>query len=292
MLVVLTGAADAAWILTRFARQLGVEEPRQEREALVAQIYEQLAIVREDGRHAVLLIDDAQTLASGQTLAEVAGLLKLEYEDRRLLTLALAGGPQLEAAIDADPVLAGRIEARVRVEPFSAEAGQAYLAHRIQRAGGAIAILEEPAAAALHELAGGLPGRMNLLADNALFEAFLCNRRAVTRADVERAFRDLAGSGGSAPAPTVAPAAALAAATAAQPAPAGAAPLLPDAGPGGEPGAGLVGLAWEVVAVVAGGAGGGAAARDPSSEPTRVRVGPPKDSDDEVEDLLVELLDD
>ena len=32
---------------------------------------------------------------------------------------------------------------------------------------------------------------MNTLADNALFEAFLCGRRQMTRLDVERANRDL-----------------------------------------------------------------------------------------------------
>src|SRR5262245_64945777 len=82
MLVVLHGAADAGWMLTRFASQLGIEEPAAEREALLAQIYEKLAIIREDGRHAVLIIDDAQALATHTTLAEVCGLLKLEYEDR------------------------------------------------------------------------------------------------------------------------------------------------------------------------------------------------------------------
>ena len=78
-------------MLTRFAKQLGIEEPAPEREALLAEVYERLAIIREDGRHAVLIIDDAQALASPETLAEVCGLLKLEYEDRRLLSLVLAG---------------------------------------------------------------------------------------------------------------------------------------------------------------------------------------------------------
>ena len=43
----------------------------------------------------------------------------------------------------------------------------------------------------LHELGGGLPGRMNTLADNALFEAFLCGRPRVEAGDVERAFGSL-----------------------------------------------------------------------------------------------------
>ena len=47
------------------------------------------------------------------------------------------------------------------------------------------------ASAALHELATGAPGRINALADNALYEAWLARRPQVTRSDVERAHADL-----------------------------------------------------------------------------------------------------
>ena len=191
MLVVLHGAADAGWMLGRFATQLGVEEPAPEREALLAQIYEKLAIIREDGRHAVLIIDDAQALAAHTTLAEVCGLLKLEYEDRRLLSLVLTGAPSLEHALAGDASLTHRVDVKVRLEALDPTGAAAYLAHRIDIAGGNPAILEPGAVAALHELGGGLPGRMNTLADNALFEAFLCGRPKMTRTDVERACRDL-----------------------------------------------------------------------------------------------------
>ncbi len=110
MLVVLGGASDAEWLLTRFAKQLGIEEPEVDREALLGQVYEQLAIVREDGRHAILLIDDAQALSERNTLREVCGLLKLEYEERRLFTLVLAGGPELDRALASDPTLALQVE--------------------------------------------------------------------------------------------------------------------------------------------------------------------------------------
>ena len=99
MMVVLNGAADSAWMMTRFAKQLGIEEPAPEREALIAEIFERLTIIREDGRHAVLIIDDAEALASPETLAEICGLLKLEYEDRRLLSLVLVGTPLLDEVL-------------------------------------------------------------------------------------------------------------------------------------------------------------------------------------------------
>ena len=191
MLVVLNGAADADWMLTRFAKQLGVEKPESEREALLVQVYEQLAIVREDGRHAVLLIDDAHALAERNTLREVCGLLKLEYEERRLFSLVLCGGPELDVVIAGDETLAHKVEVKVTLDALDAEASAAYLAQRIQQAGGSPAIVDEEAEAALHRLGAGLPGRMNTLADNALFEAFLCGRTRMGANDVERVHADL-----------------------------------------------------------------------------------------------------
>jgi type II secretory pathway predicted ATPase ExeA len=191
MMVVLDGAADAGWMLRRFCKQLGVEEPAAEREGLIGQIYEQLAIIREDGRQAVLIIDDAHTLARSGTLVEICGLLKLEYEDRRLLSLVLAGPPALDEAFRADSALAHRIDVRAHLGPFDREVSAAYLASRIQAVKGNPETLEGAAVTALFELGGGLPGRMNTLADNALFEAFLCGRSQVSRVDVERAHADL-----------------------------------------------------------------------------------------------------
>ena len=190
MLVVLPGAAEAGGLLARFARHLGVDEPAAERQALLGQIFERLAIVREEGRQAVLLVDDADVLGSG-ALAELIGLLRLEYEDRRLLSLVLAGSSGLDAAIGGDRALSHRIDFRGRLGALDPQDAAAYLTHRIRGAGGDPGILAPDAVEAIHRLGRGLRGLLNRLADNALFEAFLCGRRRATRADVERAHHDL-----------------------------------------------------------------------------------------------------
>jgi general secretion pathway protein A len=199
MMVVLNGAADSAWMLMRFAKLLGIEAPAPERETLIAEVYERLAIIREDGRHAVLIIDDAQALASPETLATVCGLLKLEYEDRRLLSLVLAGTPLLDESLASNPILAHRVDVKVHLKPLDPETAAAYLAHRVRGAGGDPAIFESGAVRALHAHGRGIPGLMNTLADNALFEAFLCGRNGVTAKDVERAHRDLGWESPAAP---------------------------------------------------------------------------------------------
>ncbi|HEX9814567.1 MAG TPA: AAA family ATPase [Myxococcota bacterium] len=269
MMVVLDGAANASWLLKRFVRQLGVDNPAPEREGMIAQIYDQLAIIREEGRQPVLIIDDAHALARHGELAEVCSLLKLEYEDRRLLSLVLAGPAVLDQSLGADPSLAHRIDVRVELDSLSPEAAAGYLAHRVGQAGGGSEIIDAGARAALHELGRGYPGLMNTLADNALFEAFICGRNQMTRVDVERAHRDLGWE-------AVAPNTCVPAAPARHPAqspPVVTDPVLQQT---------LSELDPELAAMFKAAPAAGAAPIP--------RTGPPKIDEAEPEDLLVELI--
>jgi type II secretory pathway predicted ATPase ExeA len=191
MLVPLPEVSDVGWLLDRLARQLGVEEPPGDPAGLLAQIYDQLAQVREDGRHAVLLVDEAQVLARAGVLPALRGLLNLEYEDRRLLSVVLAGMPELGRAVAAEPALADRVELAVALEPMDAQSSADYLRHRIRSAGGNPAILESAAVDALVKLGEGVPRRLNTLADAALFEAHMGNRPGATAEDVARGAKEL-----------------------------------------------------------------------------------------------------
>ena len=186
--------ADGMWLLRHLAVQLGLEvDPSATgREPLVAQVVEQLSIIREDGRHAVLVIDDAQGLAHSDAMAEVGSLLRLEYEDRRLLSIVLSGDPSLEMALANTPNLATRVDVKARLTGLDAESTRDYMAHRIQRASGYVEIFEPQALEALCEWGRGLPGRMNTLADNALYEAYLSRLNQVTANEIARAHEDLA----------------------------------------------------------------------------------------------------
>jgi general secretion pathway protein A len=190
LLVMLPGAADATGILQRFARQLGVDEPAVERAGLIGQIFEQLAIVREDGRHAVLIVDDAQIMTP-DVLSELGGLLSLEYEDRRLVSMLLIGSPELDALVQNDASIAARVEVRVRLQALTQANTSAYVQHRLQHVGGRADLIPVDALDALHKFSGGRPRLVNTLADNALFEAYLAGRATIGASDIERAASDL-----------------------------------------------------------------------------------------------------
>jgi general secretion pathway protein A len=190
LMVILPGAADAHTVLTRFAKQLGVEEPNGERSALLGEIYEQLAIVREEGRHAVLIIDDAHALEAS-AMTEIAGLLNLEYEDKRLLSLLMVGQPELDQCLARDASLLQRVDVRVRLEALDLVNTTSYVAHRIATVGGKLEIVPTPTIESLFKFSRGRTRLVNTLADNALFEAYLGGRHQIEPADVERAASDL-----------------------------------------------------------------------------------------------------
>jgi general secretion pathway protein A len=190
MLVVARGI-EATWLRTAIARQLGIEDPSPERAAAVRQLYERLVALHEQGRRAIVAIDEAQALAGSEALADLVALLNFEHEETRLLSAVLIGSPALEAALAREPALLGRVELRVRLEALSPADARAYLAHRVRVAGGDPSILAPEVMDAIATRASGIPRHINALADNALFEAHLAARRRATVADVERAAQDL-----------------------------------------------------------------------------------------------------
>ena len=90
----------------------------------------------------------------------------------------------------------------MRLRSLDSDAATQYLTHRIRRVGGSPAILDSTALPLLIERAGGIPRRLNTIADNALFEAFLAGRVSATADDVSRAADELElGEGAGAPRP-------------------------------------------------------------------------------------------
>jgi type II secretory pathway predicted ATPase ExeA len=181
---------DPDALRSAIARQLGVESPPRRRSDAMRQLHAHLVALRGAGRRAAIAIDDAQSL-SADALAELHALSSLEHDDERLLSFVLVGSPQLEQTLAHDPDLLARVELRLRLAPLSPAEARSYVVHRVEVAGGDATLFSADVLDAITLRAGGLPRRLNALADNTLFEAHLEGRARPERADVERAARDL-----------------------------------------------------------------------------------------------------
>jgi len=191
LLVLVHGAEEPTWLMSRLAALLGVPSPPRERGALCAEVHDRLAALHEEGRHAVLLVDDAQLLARSEPLAELRGLLNLEHENEHLLTVVLAGRSDLDMALGMEAGIAQRVDGAARLMPVDPEGVAALLAHRVRVAGGPAGLFDPAAARAVARLSGGVPRVVLSLADNALHEAWLAGAVRVEEPHVARAAQDL-----------------------------------------------------------------------------------------------------
>jgi general secretion pathway protein A len=179
----------------RLARAAGlVAEAAKAR--TVAQVYELVAQSLErlhdrDGRHVVLVFDEAQDLRT-DTLADLKRLLNFNDDGRARLTLILMGQPEVRACVQAHPPLEQRISLRFHLGPMSPEDCAGYLRHRLRVAGhpdGSIflAAAEELLAAECR----GVPRELNRLAKLALETARADGAPAIAASHVRAVIDDL-----------------------------------------------------------------------------------------------------
>lgn len=186
LLVIIHSGITANWLLKRIALQMGVQSPAEEKLALLSQLYARLLQIHEQGKKAVVLIDEAQMLATREIMEEFRGLLNLELPERKLISFVFFGLPDIEQNLKLDPPLAQRVALRYRLEPFNPESTEAYLKHRLRLAGCPRMPFSPEAVAAVHRLSRGVPRVINTLCDNALFEAFVARADSVDAALAER----------------------------------------------------------------------------------------------------------
>ena len=145
------------------------------------------------GRQALLIIDEAQALEPA-VLEQLRLLTNLETAERKLLQIVLIGQPELRTML-AEPgleQLAQRVIARYHLGPLTASETRQYVEHRLSVAGlKGPSPFEALAQAQLYRQSGGVPRRINLLADRALLGAYSQSRRQVDRPMVTRAAQEV-----------------------------------------------------------------------------------------------------
>ncbi|HOX05392.1 MAG TPA: AAA family ATPase [Planctomycetota bacterium] len=179
---VLTGRlTDPAETVLAAARALGVEDLADgvSEERLRGRLEEHLGALAAESTRPVLVIDDAQAVDSPAVWEALRGMLAIPGADGPALTLILSGGPQLLERVAAVPGFGERVRVCTTLVPLSDEESLDYILHRLACAGSASGIFTRRAAEDIARLSGGLPSRINHLADLALAAAFGLGLKAV-----------------------------------------------------------------------------------------------------------------
>jgi type II secretory pathway predicted ATPase ExeA len=157
----------------------------------VRRIEQRLAENVRAGRHAVLVIDEAQDLADSNTLETIRLLLNFEFAGTTPLTVLLVGQPSLLPVLDRMPELDERLAVKCLLRRLTLEESISYIHHRLQAAGARQEIFDASALEAVHHLAWGVPRRMNRLCDLALLVGFAEERTSIGRDQIEAVAEEL-----------------------------------------------------------------------------------------------------
>jgi general secretion pathway protein A len=177
------------------------DRARNSKAALLVELEDLLRHRQQKGETTVLIVDEAQSLPL-ELLEEIRLLANIETESDKLLSVIIAGQPEIAQRLNESSLrqLKQRIVLRCELKPLALRETAAYLTGRIRAAGGTGAeVFTREAVMMIHEQARGVPRTINVLADNALLAGFAMGERPVGTRIVNEVCRDFDFDGSAAP---------------------------------------------------------------------------------------------
>ncbi|REK19049.1 MAG: AAA family ATPase [Planctomycetota bacterium] len=150
-----------------------------------------LAENTEQGKHAVVAIDEAQMLLETEALETLRLLLNFESNGQPVLTLLLSGQPELLPALERLPGLEARLGVKCLLRPFTLDETCSYVNHRMKAAGASREIFTNEALQTLFHLTGGNPRRINRLCDLALLIGYAEEQVRINAPHIESVCNEL-----------------------------------------------------------------------------------------------------
>ncbi|MBI3465409.1 MAG: AAA family ATPase [Planctomycetes bacterium] len=164
-------------------------DPEMARGLLWSAIADRLTEFRLQRQRTVLLLDDVQT-APSEVIQQVARLVQNDPTPESGLTVVLAC--HADQADRLGRRLLELAELRVDLEPWSADDTANYLQASLRQAGREAPVFDSSAAARIHDLADGVPRRVNQLADMALLAAAGQELEHIDGPMIDEVFQELA----------------------------------------------------------------------------------------------------
>jgi len=169
----------------------------QSKAAMLAELEALLRARRNADEKTVLIVDEAQSLPL-DLLEEIRLLANIETDDEKLMSVIIAGQPELAVRLNERALrqFKQRVALRCELHPLTPQETAAYIVGRIRAAGGVAAeVFTRQAVAMMHERANGIPRTISVIADNSLLAGFAAGQRPVNAELVSEVCRDFDLSG-------------------------------------------------------------------------------------------------
>lgn len=138
------------------------------------------------GIDSIIIIDEAHLIRTEESFEELRLLLNHHLDNRFLLTLILAGQPELKDQISKIPQFSQRIPIRYHLQPFNFVDTCKYIQFRMQQAGGRPKIFTAGAARKIFSGSAGIPRRINTICDMSLLAGFIEQSHKVDEAMINK----------------------------------------------------------------------------------------------------------
>ncbi len=185
---------DANELLQSICDELGLFYDAEERtnKVMLDILTKFLLASHSRGRHALLIIDEAQNL-SVDVLEQIRLLTNLETNEKKLLQLVLIGQPELADLLASRELrqLSQRVTARYHLETLNRTETASYIGHRLKVAGFQGPLFTAAALRSVYRCTGGVPRLINVLCERCMLGAYVTETRHIDAAVVKRADREL-----------------------------------------------------------------------------------------------------
>lgn len=166
-------------------------DPSESKFALFERLKTIAERVRLEGRHLVLIFDEAQEMGN-DALNELKLLTNFNGGGKNYLSIILLGQPELRPMVAALSAINQRISLRFHLNSLAQEDADGYVRHRLQVAGHPTGqVFNADAVERVFQAGSGVPRQMNRIAKLALEFAWLREFNSVTLPAVEAVVRDL-----------------------------------------------------------------------------------------------------
>lgn len=173
--------------------QLGIERFDAGKVELLKTLEKTLIEHYQNNRRVILIVDEAQNLTD-PVLEEIRLLSGFETRKQKLLSIILAGQPELAQIIESPEKeqFLQRVRLRFHLGPLSETETYDYIVHRLSVAGArTLDIFPKNTMPLIYKYTGGIPRLINAICDMSLLTAFVDNAFMVSNTVIETAVEEL-----------------------------------------------------------------------------------------------------
>lgn len=153
-------------------------------DSALRKIEQRLCELTSRGQRPVIVIDDAHAIDDPEVWQSIQFLLNFQQRADVEFTLLLVGEPTLVTKLARFPQLADRLGVRAILQSLRRQETEQYVLHRLQIAGREKPVFTDGALDLIHEVADGVPRRINRLCDLALLVGYAEQLPAISEDEI------------------------------------------------------------------------------------------------------------